>query len=150
MSRRNPFQDIEDLFDRMGRDIDRVSRELGQLPGPAGELASRNARSPAVDVEDAIDEFVVTVDLPGYDREDIDLSVNDRTLRISAGRETTDETGEGSYIRRERRRSMVNRSVSLPEGVEEQNASATYTNGVLTVRLPKEIGEGSGRDIDID
>jgi polyhydroxyalkanoate synthase len=44
---------------------------------------------------------------------------------------------------------VVNRSISLPEAIEEESASATHTNGVLTVRLPKEASVGSGRDIEI-
>jgi HSP20 family protein len=158
MSRRDPLRELEELLDRVDRDVDRIGRELGQLPGPIGDLASGSAvdelvpgtdRSPAVDVEDRVDEFVVTIDLPGYDRENIDVSANERTLRVSADREVTSEAGEeGSYVRRERRRSVVNRSISLPEATEEESASATHTNGVLTVRLPKEA-VGSGRDIEI-
>ena len=108
-------------------------------------------QSVSIDLADNEDSFEVTADLPGYDREDIDLSVADRTLRISAERdESTEESDEdGNYLRRERHRQSVSRSLSLPEDVEEDDASAAYTNGVLTVTLPKATSDSDSRSIDI-
>ena len=108
-------------------------------------------QSVSIDLADNEDSFEVTADLPGYDREDIDLSVADRTLRISAERdESTEESDEdGNYLRRERHRQSVSRSLSLPDDVEEDDASAAYTNGVLTVTLPKATSDSDSRSIDI-
>ncbi len=97
-----------------------------------------------VDVEDRDDEFVVTADLPGFDREEIELELRDDTLELSASRETTEETESGTFVRRERRRSDVSRSVYLPEPVVAEETTAVHENGVLTVTLPKVTTEGSG------
>lgn len=97
-----------------------------------------------VDVEDRDDEFVVTADLPGFDREEIEVNLRDDTLELSASRETTEETESGTFVRRERRRSDVSRSVYLPDPVVAEETTAVHENGVLTVTLPKVTPEESG------
>lgn len=133
--RRNPFDEIEELFERMGREFD--AREW-----PGGG-------SVAVDVADHGDRYVVSVDLPGYARDDIDIRFAAGSLQLAADRET-DEADEGvDYLRRERRRKSVNRRVSLPDAVDEDAATATYDAGVLSVELPKQEADGGTR-IDVE
>jgi len=126
--------------------FERMNQQLGQFD----ETPTPGTQQLSVDLADREDAFEVTADLPGYDREDIDLSVADRTLRITAEREESSEAGDGDYLRRERRRRSVSRTLSLPEDVEEEEASAGYTNGVLTVTLPKATDHDESRSIDID
>jgi len=128
--------------------FERMNDQLGQFD----QTSVPATQSVSVDLADNEDSFEVTADLPGYDREDIDLSVADRTLRIAAERnESTEEGGEDdNYLRRERHRRTVSRSLSLPADVAEDEASAAYTNGVLTVTLPKATSESDSRSIDID
>jgi HSP20 family protein len=142
MSRRNPFDEIEEMFEQM-------SDQFGQF-GQFDQMNVPATQSLSVDLADHDDEFEVTADLPGYDREDIDLTVADRTLRISAERDESMKEDDGNYLRRERRRHSVSRSLSLPEDVEEEEASAAYTNGVLTVTLPKATSDEDSRSIDIN
>lgn len=146
MSRRNPFDEIERMFERMNRQFSELS-EGSQLPAVAG-----GAQTVSMDVAEHDEEYVVTADLPGYRKEDIDLSIADRTLRVSANREEgTDEADEeGTYLRRERRRQSVSRAITLPEEVSEDDASAAYNNGVLTVTLPKRDRSSDSRSIDIN
>ncbi|MFB6152139.1 MAG: Hsp20/alpha crystallin family protein [Haloarculaceae archaeon] len=141
--RRDPFEDIEEL-------IDAVTGGMGpgMSPGTGGRLP--------VDVADAGDAFVVVADLPGYDADDIDVTLSDdTTLSIAAERETGSENeyedieGAERYVTRERRRESVNRRVGLPEPVEEGEAGASFDGGVLTVTLPKR-GGGDGTDIPVE
>ena len=145
MSRRNPFDEIERMFERMNRQFNELS-EGSQLPATTG-----GPQSVSMDVAEQDDEYVVTADLPGYKKADIDLSISERTLRVGVDREeSTDESDEeGTYIRRERRRQSVSRTITLPEEVEEDEASAAYNNGVLTVTLPKRDRSSGSRSIDI-
>lgn len=133
--RRNPFREIEDLLERMGRELD-----AEQWPVDAGI---------DIDVADHDDRYVVTADLPGYDKADIDVRLVAGSLHIEADREL--ETGEErpDYLRRERRRESVSRRVSLPDPVDEDGITATHNNGVLTVELPKQATD-AGTSIDID
>jgi HSP20 family protein len=132
----SPF---DDLFERMSRGFG------GMDAGVAG------AHTVDVDVEDAGDEVVVAADLPGFDREDIDVSVSGHTLTLRADRdhESHDEH-EGLYVRRERRHESLSRSLSLPADVDEGAAVASYRNGVLTVRLPKVDVDEDARHIDVE
>ncbi len=108
--------------------------------------------SASIDVADHGEEYVVTADLPGFDTDDIDVSIHEDTLRIEAehheeaeeregeggeGEAVEGESDEARYLRQERRHQSVSRSVTLPERVDEETVSATYRNGVLTVTLPK-------------
>jgi HSP20 family protein len=145
--RENPFEEIERMFERMSEEFEGLQ--------PPGGLATGTV---LVDVEDRGDSFVVTADLPGFDREDIDLQLREDTLELSASRETTEETetgtetetGSGEFLRRERRRSDVRRSVYLPEPVVAEETTAIHENGVLTVTLPKVTPEeDEGTDIPV-
>ncbi|SFL24373.1 HSP20 family protein [Halogranum rubrum] len=136
-NRSNPFKDIEELFDRMGR---------GFEPSGIG------MRDVAVDVSETDEDVVVTADLPGYEKSDIDVTAADGRLTIAAARDETSETEDTHYHRRERTHREVRRSLHLPADVEETAANATYQNGVLTVTLPKvqSDDEEEGFDIDVE
>jgi HSP20 family protein len=142
MTRRNPFEEIEEFFDRMSRQFEE---------GEWAPTTMGGAHPIAVDLADEDDAFVVTADLPGYEREEISLTLSERTLELAAEQETerVDEGEEVDYIRRERRRRSVSRTVRLPESVDEGATTARYANGVLTVRLPKVEAE-DGTSIDIE
>jgi HSP20 family protein len=138
---RNPFDEIERMFDRMSNRLEPFDE--GAFEGSA-----------AIDVEESDDAYVVTADLPGFDRDDIDVELAGDRLTLSATHTTETETeedeDEGHYLRRERRQQSVSRSVRLPEPVDESATEAEYRNGVLTVTLPKETGGNSGHDIPIN
>lgn len=104
-----------------------------------------------VDVLERDDEFVVTADLPGYDKEAIDVRLSGATLTIAAERSAESEIAseDGEYVRQERTRETVSRSLRLPDRVDESGTEATYENGVLTVELRKS-GAGEGESIDIE
>jgi HSP20 family protein len=139
--RRNPFDELEELLDRISQQVEEGMAQGSGFPVP-GQVD--------VDVADAGDEYVVTADVPGYETGDIELTFSDGTLRIEAHREETDEVGDGKYLRRERTRRSVNRRLRLPEPIDEDAASASYDRGVLTVTLPKESTSAESRHIDID
>ena len=142
MRRSNPFDfsDIESMFERMSRQFDEMNRQLGSWDSGAGELVTRGGM--AIDVADHDDSLVVVADLPGFEKEDIDLKISGQILTIVAEREMASESESGDeergeYIRRERRSQSVRRSFRLPVEVDEEGATAAYQNGVLTITLPK-------------
>ncbi|PSQ23340.1 heat-shock protein Hsp20 [Halobacteriales archaeon QS_8_65_32] len=149
MSRRNPFDEIERMFERMNRQLGELSEGSG-MPAPTGGGGS-GPQTVSMDVAEQDEEYVVTADLPGYEKKNIDLSISERTLRVSAEREdSTDESNDdGTYLRRERRRQSVSRAITLPEEVEEEESNAVYNNGVLTITLPKRDRSSDSRSIDI-
>jgi len=133
---RNPFDEMERAFERMGKQLESI--------GP--EVVSETIR---VDVVDDGDAYVVTADLPGFDRADIEVTLANRRLELSAERETESEEEGPDYVRRERRRGSLRRTVPLPGRVDADGTEATYENGVLTVTLPKHEAD-AGTDIPVN
>jgi HSP20 family protein len=90
-----------------------------------------------LDVTATPDEIRVEASLPGFKPEDVEITVENGTLTISG--QTKDERDErdGDYLLKEIRRGSFSRTVSLPEGLEPDKASATFENGVLTLRIPR-------------
>ena|SRR6056297_1897930 len=144
--RKNPFEDLEEMIDRM-------SRQFEESMG-GGAMEKLGGGGASIDVADRGEEFVVTADLPGYRKEDIDVTLRGDHLQIRA--ETEQETEEsddedGQYIRKERSHRAVNRSVTFPEDVDEESVAAEYRNGVLTVTLQKVVaGDEDSHSIDIE
>lgn len=150
MTRRtNPFDDLEELFDRM-------RRQFEEAAGSMDDVSVESLRSGMrVDVEDTGESFVVTADLPGFDTDDVDVRLSDQRLRISADHteETTDANeaaDDGHYVRKERHHSSMERVVRLPEPVDDHSVSAAFHNGVLTVTLTKAEPTEQGRNIEIE
>lgn len=136
VSRGTPFDELERLLDKMN---DARERAGGGL---------------AVDVADRGDRFTVTADLPGFEKDGIDVEVHERTLRIDAVHEADDEARTGdddaTYVRRERSKRSLSRSVTLPEDVVEAEASASFENGVLTVDLPKAHASEESTSVEVE
>jgi HSP20 family protein len=162
MMRRSNFDDAFDfraMFERMNRQFEEMNRQFGQfadarpaLESGAGLPAAMGQGGMQVDVAEYDDEIVVTADLPGFEKGDIDLSIAGEALTIRADRDVDTEHESDSYVRRERRHQSVRRTIRLPAEIREDDASASYTNGVLSVTLPKiEVDEDDdSRRIDID
>lgn len=91
-----------------------------------------------VDVSDHDDDVVVVADLPGLQKEDVQLRLHDsRTLEIATRQSTEEKDEQENYFMRERFYGSMRRVVSMPVDVTEEGALATFKNGVLEVRLKK-------------
>ena len=116
---------FNDLFDEMERSMF-PTQQQGRLP------AFRT------DIRDAGDHYLLEADLPGFQKGDIDLHLEDGVLTITAKhQETSEQKQEGKYICRERRVGSYARSFDM-SGIQEDAISAAYENGVLTLKLPKQ------------
>lgn len=105
---------------------------------------------PAVDVEERPTEFRVTADLPGYRREDVEVTLRDNLLELRGRRaEVTREEHDG-LLRQERRTGRFARRIPLPGDVNPQGVRATFQDGVLEITLPKARPEQTGRRIPIE
>ncbi len=83
------------------------------------------------------DQLVVRAELPGIDPDkDVEVTVSDHTLRIRAERTETSEQEGRHFHRRELRSGSFARTIPLPEGVDEEQVSASYRDGILEVRAP--------------
>jgi HSP20 family protein len=125
----NPFEEIR----RMQEYMEKMFNSFPVLDNQFG----REVLSPFVDVIEEDDKVIITTDLPGIDKDDIELSLRENSLIISAGKEKDEETKKEGYIRRERALMRYYREIPLMSGVTESGAIAQLKNGVLTITLPK-------------
>jgi len=104
--------------------------------------------SPAVDIHETDDEYVVTADLPGLRKKDIHVNVKDNVLTISGERKAEEKEGKLHYRRTERFYGSFQRCFRLPDQVQEAKIGASFKDGVLTVNLPK-AEEVRSKEVDI-
>ena len=98
---------------------------------------SVSAVAPRADIHETKNEFVVDVDLPGMKKEDIEVSVDEGVLTIKAERKYEKNSDTDVAHRTERYYGVQTRSFQLPTGVDASKTKADYTDGALTVTLPK-------------
>jgi HSP20 family protein len=92
---------------------------------------------PPMDLVETEDHLVLRADLPGLDRDDVNIEVKDGILTVSGERKTEhDERADGFY-RVERAFGTFSRSLSLPQRIDADGITATFEKGVLEVRIPK-------------
>ncbi len=120
------------------QEVDRLQQEMNRLFSTLSEGdALRPAGYPAMNVWTNPEGAVVTAELPGFDSEDIDISVVGDQLTLSGSRQP-EELGEGErYHRRERRFGQFTRTFQLPFQVEANNVEARYEKGILYIELPR-------------
>ncbi|NLP16699.1 MAG: Hsp20/alpha crystallin family protein [Clostridiales bacterium] len=99
-----------------------------------------SSRWMTTNVRDLGDEYQLEIELPGYDKKDINATLDKGYLTISANREESkDETDKkGKYIRRERYSGSCKRSFYVGDNLDEKDFKASFDNGVLTIVFPKD------------
>ena len=124
-------------------DLAALEQQINQLFESArhNNQSSRNSWSPAVDIYETTDSFVLTAEVPGVSSEDVDVKVveNQLTLRGERrwDRDSSTETGSEQFHRLESAYGKFERSFNLSERIDVANISAALDKGVLTVKLPK-------------
>jgi HSP20 family protein len=92
---------------------------------------------PAADVYETQEEFVVELEVPGYDEDDLGVEVSDHTLTIRGTRTESEDEGDKAYRLRERLECTFERRFVLPGQVDMEHLAAEFNKGVLTVHAPK-------------
>jgi HSP20 family protein len=126
-----------DPFDELRR----IQHKLGQMlrgrPESVDVMRPGTVTIPDVDVEEKGDDIVVTADMPGVDKSDIQINVTeDNVLEISAEKKAETKKEEKNYVRHERSYSRYYRAIRLPVAVDKSKAKASYRDGVLEVSMP--------------
>lgn len=141
LARWSPFGDLTRLRDEMDRMFERFVEPAGTLPAGFGNW------SPNVDVYDRENTLVVEAELPGVNKENVDVSVEDHTLTIRGEMKQEEEKKEEGFYRRERRYGQFMRSIPLPVDVKTDEAKASFHDGILAVCLPKAEEAAKGKKI---
>ena len=124
-----------DPLSEVNRMFDDVFGGLTRRPGGRQTGAELTEWAPAVDVLQRDGDLVVRAELPGVKPEDVDITLQHRVLPISGQRREEHEEQRGDYHVRERRHGSFSRSMTVPEGVDEDSIRARYENGVLEVTI---------------
>lgn len=103
---------------------------------------------PATDIEETDKEFRIVFELPGMEKNDIKVSVEDNVLTVSGERKERSEEKNKNFVRSEIRCGSFSRSFSLPRTVDVQNVAADYKDGLLTIILQK-TEEAKPKEIEI-
>jgi HSP20 family protein len=128
----DPLRDLVALQDRMNRLFDEAAHKRARDEDDEGEI-ERADWTPAADVYNREDEYLILIDLPGVSRDALDISLNDDKLFIR-GERLPDAESQG---RTERPSGHFLRKFALPPTVDQKSISAEYKDGVLRLRLPK-------------
>jgi len=134
----SPIREMERLFDRL---LPHAWMRQMSLDWPAWsgmEEPFKGLRTPKLDVIDHDKEIIIRVELPGVDKKDVDVSVNDSVLVIKGSVYRESENEKKGYYRREIAQSDFSRSLALPAGVDATKISASLKNGILEIQLPKD------------
>ncbi|MCG8436232.1 MAG: Hsp20/alpha crystallin family protein [Gammaproteobacteria bacterium] len=131
---RRPYRGIGELHS----EINRLFDSFGRYHGTEDNAVATADWSPAVDVREEDNRYVLRADLPGVDSKDIDITMEDGSLTIRGSRETSkEEEGEG-FRRVERVSGSFYRRFTLPDTADAENISAESKNGVLEIVIPKQ------------
>jgi HSP20 family protein len=156
MSGLSPAEELKKLQKRMNRLIEdlgltelesRYIDEMQKMQKRMGDLMEdvetsqmkEEVFAPLADMMETDDAVVITMDLPGVEKKDVDISVMNDELHVKAEREMETDIAEKDYFKRERRYKKFERMVMLPVPVKMEEAKASLSNGVLKITLPKEV-----------
>lgn len=119
--------------DWLGGELDRMFDDFFTRP-----LSTWSTWTPAADLYETDDEFVLDLEMPGFSHDDIEVTVERGILTVSGQRTAEEEQGNRhTYHVRERSYDRFSRSFSLPHSVNADEVQARFENGILNVRLPK-------------
>ncbi|MDD1735555.1 MAG: Hsp20/alpha crystallin family protein [Methanothrix sp.] len=121
-------------------EMERMKKRLGELTEQA-EIGRDGEEmiEPLADMQETDGEIIVTMDLPGMDKQDVDIALSNDELSVVALRKTETDASAGSYHQRERIYRRFERTVSLPTGVKTDEARAKLESGVLIISIPKAV-----------
>ena len=136
MTRWDPFQDLRSAQEEMAQMSPMLARALGLQGQPQGS-GTATAWAPALDISERKDAYLVTVELPGVEPDDLDITLEDGLLTIQGERHFAHDSSEQQFHRVERRYGAFRRAITLPAQVQAEQIQASFDNGVLQIVVPK-------------
>lgn len=134
LTRWDPFGEMMSLRDAM----DRLFEDSFVRAGNGGTHLMGGTQTLALDMYETDNDLVVEASLPGFNPDEVDISVIGNSLTITTETKHAEERAEkGKYYYQERRYGSFQRNISLPAQVNSDRAQATFQNGILKLTLPK-------------
>ncbi|MGE5629868.1 MAG: Hsp20/alpha crystallin family protein [Caulobacteraceae bacterium] len=134
----NPFRDVDNISREMSNFFDFPSRLFGGIS------------SPRVDVYQTERDVIVKAEIPGTSKEDLNLYIDENSIRLSGQTKKENEFKDENAYRTERYYGSFSRTIPLPVEVKSEEAKAEYKDGILSITVPKvEPSKAKGRKVDI-
>jgi HSP20 family protein len=145
----NPSKELLNVEREFNKVFNSLSNRFGLGNGDDADKEYENAVwSPLSDIYEDKDSYVLTLDLPGINKDNVKISYVDGQLNISGERKNEKESKDGTYHRVERSYGKYFRSFSLPKEIKGDKIDAEFKNGQLTITVPK-AEEAKPKQIDI-
>ncbi len=141
----DPVKNIVLLQDR----INRLFNDAFPLTHADGEELSENAWRPSADIYETPEGIVIQMDLPGVEKQDVNVEIKNNRLIIQGSRPAGVEIAREAYYRRERLHGPFQRSFALRTTVSPDGIKASFKNGVLTIVIPNP-GEEKPKKISVN
>ena len=133
LMRFDPFSSLT----RAHSEIDRLFEDFFGGRTSVARMPEMGMRAPAVDISETNGSVVVKAELPGVQKDDLDIEVTEDMLSIKAETKEEKEEKDAHYLRRERSWGMFQRIIPLPVEVKAKEAKASFKDGLLEVTIPK-------------
>jgi len=132
----NPFKEIQ----KMQKEMDRIFNKFHQdmmNEDMFDKFSTKFPVSPAMDLKNVGDKYKLKVDIPGSDKNEINISSKDGVLKIEAKRSKEKKEEKGNFLKQERYESSYMRMITLPKDADTKKLKSSYKNGVLEIVIPK-------------
>ena len=130
LTRRTPNRTLRNLQ----REVDSI---FDQFFGRGGDDETSAVWAPRTDLSETDDAFRIRLDVPGMEKDDITINLQNNTLTVSGERSSERKEEGEEYVRVERAFGNFHRTFTLPDAVDAEKVEAAYDNGVLTINVPK-------------
>lgn len=146
----NPLRDVTHWhpvsgFENMEREIDRM---VDRFYGDRVDENALKTLMPSADIVERDGDFNITIELPGVDKKDVRISVQNNVLTVKGEKRKQNEKKGENYHRVERSYGLFQRSFTLPSSVDSEKIDAAYDNGILSVSIPK-LEEAKPKEIQV-
>lgn len=131
------FSDFPEM-ESIRRDMDRFFDDLVPFSWKeANGGKNMDLWAPNTDMSETEDEYLITVDLPGISKKDVEVNFQDNRLTISGERSTEEQEEKENYLRKERYTGRFLRTFTFPGAIKDEEIVAKFKDGVLTINVPK-------------
>ena len=127
---------IENIFEEFFNDFNRLSL-------PLRSEGLKMSFLPRINISETDNKYCIEAELPGVEQKDVELKLDGNILTISGKTESNKENKDRNYFMRERHYGSFQRSLSLPNNVNEEEVNATFNNGILNIEIDKKHSSGA-------
>lgn len=118
------------------RELEKMRREIDTIFSSGGRVGG-NYTFPLFNVYEGKDDIVVTAELPGMSKEEVNISFVEGTLTVSGNKKPLEKVKDMTVIRQERAEGTFEKSIRIPSKVEQEKINASFSEGILSITLPK-------------